>query len=270
MTAVRESSPITAEVMERAESTEVPIQLNEVVKADAKYQEAVDQRFTLHSCSVSLSTGVSFPIVESSGACGLEAWRLLSQKYNPRTHSRCVQLRRKIGSFSIPKTENVLTGMVHWEGMVGVLARDHKEVLSDKLRIALLISILPNGLQERVMEHLDRLATYIEVHDKLTSLVQSSTRYNVGDAMDCSGLDHGDELGDDLNIDAVSRDQCSRCWGYGHYAKDCPSPKGKTKGGGKQRPAYQDQRPGKGGVVCTHCKLPGHTEDRCWGLCIPT
>ena len=77
----------------------------------------------------------------------MESWRLLAQKYNPRTHARCVQMLRKIGTFTISKMEDVLSGTVRWEGMVAVLARDHKEVLSDKIRIALLISILPNGLQ---------------------------------------------------------------------------------------------------------------------------
>ena len=59
-----------------------------------------------------------------------------------------------------------------------MLARDHKEVLSEKLRTALMVSILPQTLQERVAEHLDRLTTYNEVHSKIIGLVQASSRYS--------------------------------------------------------------------------------------------
>ena len=118
---MRESSPITAEVLEKVETSEIPALREKVLETDPSYQEALDLQFALHSRLVSLTTGVSFATVESSGSCGLEAWRLLSQKYNPRTHSRCVQLLRKIGNFSIPKVEDVLTGVVLWEGMVAVL-----------------------------------------------------------------------------------------------------------------------------------------------------
>ena len=118
--------------------------------------------------------------------------------------------------------------------MFAVLARDHKEVLSDKIRIALLISILPNGLQERVMEHLDRLLTYNDVHDKVVSLVQASPKYMNGDAMDCSGLDREEYYGEDggeIDIDAISKNLCARCDGFGHYAGECDTPMGKGKRG---------------------------------------
>ena len=70
-----------------------------------------------------------------------------------------------------------------------MLARDYKETLSEKMRIAFMIRILPQALQERIQEHLDRLTTYQEVHDKAVNLVQSSAKYGGSDAMDCSGLD---------------------------------------------------------------------------------
>ena len=83
----------------------------------------------------------------------------------------------------------VLSGLVRGEPMVAMLSRDHKEVLSEKLRIAFMISILPQALQARVEEQLDRLTTYRDVHSKIVSLAQSSSKYSVSDAMDGSGLD---------------------------------------------------------------------------------
>lgn len=230
-------TPVTATVMETLETSEVPVQPEKVLETDPSYQEALGLQYSLHSRLVSLTTGVSFAIVESSGSYGLEAWRLLTQKYNPRTHAGCVQMLRRIGTFSIPKVEDVLTGIVRWESMVAILARGHKEVLSDKMRMALLISILPTSRQECIMEHLDRLTTYNEVHDKVVSVVQACPRYSASDAMDCSGLDYyegyTEDYTEEADIDAISRDHCARCGGFGHYARDCTTPKGKGKEKGK-------------------------------------
>lgn len=105
---------------------------------------------------------------------------------------------------------------------------------SEKLRIAFLLKMFPTTLQERAMEDLDRLATDRKVHDKVVSLAQSSSKDSPSDAMDCSGVDEYDEDGyDDLDINAISKNHCARCDGNGHYARDCTTPAGKGKVGGK-------------------------------------
>ena len=86
-----------------------------------------------------------------------------------------------------------------------MLSRDHKKVLSEKLRTALMISILPQSLQEPVAEHLDRLTTYHEVYDKIVGLVQASSRYSASDAMDCSAIDEYAAEEDEADINALSR-----------------------------------------------------------------
>lgn len=154
-----------------------------------------------------------------------------------------------------------------------MLARDHKEVLSEKMRSALMISVLPGLLQDRIAEYLDRLTTYNEVHDKVVSLIQSSSKYAVGDAMDCSSLERDDYYGnegEDIDTDAISKNHCSRSDGFGHYARDCATPAGKAKGGGKNGKASsrptEETHPGKGGLFCTHCKRANHTKDKCFDL----
>ena len=103
-----------------------------------------------------------------------------------------------------------------------MLARDHKEVLSEKMQVAQLVKILPNALQERVNEHLDRQTTYKDVHANIINLVQSSSKYNLNDAMDCSAVDdYDDEFYDDTAVNALAKGQCGRCGGMGHYARDC-------------------------------------------------
>ena len=207
-------------------------------------------------------------MVESAEGNGIEAWRLLSQKYNPRTHSRCLQLVRSISNFRVPRMDDVLTGLVRWEAPVAMPARDHKEVLSEKLRTALMISILPQTLQERAVEHFDRLTTYNDVHAKIIGLVQASSRYSASDAMGCSAVDEYTEEDEDSEINALSKNHCTRCDGYGHYAQDCPTPPAKAKGKGKQKASRQetDAPSGKGGMVCSYCKRPNHTKDKWWGV----
>ena len=58
------------------------------------------------------------------------------------------------------------------------------------MRIAFMVRILPQPLQDRVAEHLGRLTTYQEAQNKVVKLVQASSRYGGVDAMmDCSGSD---------------------------------------------------------------------------------
>ena len=60
LTAVRESSPITAEVLEKAASSDVPVVAEDVLKTSQTYQEALDLQYILHARLVSTTTGVSF------------------------------------------------------------------------------------------------------------------------------------------------------------------------------------------------------------------
>ena len=77
----------------------------------------------------------------------------------------------------------------------------------------------------------------------MVGLAQSSSKYTASDAMDCSGLDREDNWGDDnkdIDIDAISKNHCARCDGYGHYAKDCPTQAGKAKCGKPTHVAVPD------------------------------
>ena len=154
----------------------------------------------------------------------MAVWKLgvfYRRRYNPRTHSRCVQLVNSIINYKVHRVEDVLSSLVRWESLIAVLARDHKEVLSEKMRVALLVKILPNALQERVNEHLDRLTTYTDVHAKIINLAQSSSKYNVNDAMDCSAVDdYDDESYDDADVNALARGERSHCGGKGRYLCD--------------------------------------------------
>lgn len=157
-----------------------------------------------------------------------------------------------------------------WEAKISTLQRDHKETMFEKMKIGCIFMVFPKSLSEKVVEQFGRFKTYREVHDKVVSLVQSFYKYSLRDEMDCSLLDSPASRGgsvhdDDISLDAVSRDHCARCAGFGHYASTCPTPPhmGLGKGG---RPGAS---PGKGGSTLkrTHCHKDGHTKDRCFVLC---
>ena len=108
--------------------------------------------------------------------------------------------------------------LVQWESQLLALERDHGEILSPKIRRALLLNILPQSIQTRVFEHLDRLVSYAQVREKVVSLVQITQN---PDAMDTSVVEREEHLedwsGDDytqeeeaMDLAALSKRKCHR------------------------------------------------------------
>ena len=75
-----------SDLMQRAERTESPL------NHDDMPQGTVRLSGILHARLVGLTAKQSFKKVESTQGNGLEAWRLLSQRYNPSSYARLVSL----------------------------------------------------------------------------------------------------------------------------------------------------------------------------------
>ena len=116
----------------------------------------------MHNRLLSLVSSTSFQIVQSCDGNGLEAWRLLSRRFNPTTPASCVSLMTQIINFKVARTEEVLSAIVRWDALVMSLERDHGEQLSEKMRVAFLLKAVPTSLSERLVEQLDRLKSYKE------------------------------------------------------------------------------------------------------------
>ena len=71
-----------------------------------------------------------------------------------------------------------------------MLEKKQKEKLSDKIKRALLLNILPATVQSRVYEHLERPTTYEKVRGKLISLVHVTRGPN---DMDCSNVNKDED-----------------------------------------------------------------------------
>ena len=127
----------------RVESHEDPIAQDANLE---EYQEAWAVSPLLHTRLMTMVKDISFNIVDSTEGNGIEAWRLLSRKWNPTTHARCAQLVAEIISFRISRNEEVLSSLVKWEAKISTLQRDHKETMSDKMKIGCLLMVLPKSL----------------------------------------------------------------------------------------------------------------------------
>ena len=113
--------------------------------------------------------------------------------------------------------------------------------LDDQIKVALLTSILPSDLQDNMFQWSDRKADFNELKDEVMSLavIRASLAKLVPmdvDLVAAEDLEHGE---DRSNHDEYSHemdsmgDACLRCGDAGHYARECPTPNGKSKWKGK-------------------------------------
>lgn len=110
--------------------------------------------------------------------------------------------------------------------------------MSEKMKTAFLLNILPNVLRRRVYEHIDRLTLYGDFGDEIVALIHSRSPDDMGvgnvdqAAAERWGGDWEYLAEEDADIGALGRGlQCHRCGGNGQYARDCSTLKGKGKGG---------------------------------------
>ena len=219
---------------------------------------------------------------------GLEVWRLLCKRYDPKTTMRNLQLWLKVTNPGKAKRgRDFLLQVNWWENQLNVLKRDYGQEVPEECRVGLLIRMAPDELQGTILEHADRLKEYRHIKDKMVMLLDARERLKDPNAMDVgyAGAENrcDDEYDDEADdIGAVGRDErCYRCGGIGHMAAECPTPKGKGKGredravqgkgmkgasGGKGGDKGKGKGSGKSGLICDHCGKRGHDRSRCWTL----
>ena len=289
-TTVKEYDAGLFQALELAGDSKVEIDMTEVAQSNIM-DRCMEKSAILYNRFVHLLSGLALTLHQSVvGENGLEVWRLLKKRYDPKTTLRNLQLWLKImNPGKVKKSQDFLAQVNRWEFWVNMLKRDYGQEVTETARVGLLILMAPDELQGTVLEHADRLREYRQIKEKMVMLLDASGQLKDPNAMDIGYSGEEDwtwetELGG-FDMGAVGRsDHCYRCDGMGHIANECPTPKGKGKGKedrsfyakgmkghekGKGKSAGgkgHDKGKGKGSTVCAHCGKRGHDTSRCWTL----
>lgn len=238
---------------------------------------------TLQAWLISLTANEVFCIVNATERQGIEAWRQLGKRFDLQTDARVALLLISLVAFKLGKGQDVQLELVRWESMLLSLECDHAGKLSPTIRRALLLSILPTALQPRILEHVDRLADYDQVRDKVVSLVQTQRNPDAMDTNMVYGEDNEaveeaaegcTEEEEAMGLAALADVVCRRCNKRGHFARNSKtpppafSPAGKSKGKGTKSMSTYGGRGGAAplGPLCPGCGKLNHTKEKCWGL----
>jgi hypothetical protein len=84
----------------------------------------------------------------------------------------------------IGKNQDVQGMINRWEGYIHTLKRDFKEDVSDMMKIGILIHMMPDQLQDTILQAADRKAEYKHIKEKVVTLVDARARLRDPNAMD--------------------------------------------------------------------------------------
>ena len=189
------------------------------------------------------ANGIVRGVVSGSGNfgyCGFAALHLLAQRYNPKTPARLLQCVSNV--ISPPQVKNIKDlprALQEWEALTAKLSRDFSEVLSENVRIAVLVGMLPKDFQELVFQwgSLGKDLGFAEVRDKVLTIATHRAQMAQPVPMDIGAMEGDynmeefggyecveDWSGEIMAMGTGGNVKCLRCGGWGHYARECATP----------------------------------------------
>ncbi len=194
---------------------------------------------------------------------GWLAWAKLCARFDPRTPAKALMAMLNVMNPKKVKDVRYLSGAVEdWEVKVKSLGAGHDVTIDNKIKSAVLTAMCPEDVQNLIFQWMDTKTTYEDLRDKVVALSQNRAGearpkpmeidyvkedwwYWDGGCGDNYENNMFEEPVKEVEVDYVGETRL-RCGGMGHYARECPTPKGKGKGkSGKGGKGY-DKGYGKG------------------------
>ena len=200
----------------------------------------------LYSSLMAVCEGKSFYIVERAGGGeGIEAWRLLLNRYESQTRQSRVLMMMAVLAWDFKQGE-LLDCLEAFDRACQRYTDATSKVIDDDTKIGIVIKGMESGsLREHMLLHSERCETYEEFRNEVDTIAKArAAQFVVNSPMDLGAF----------NKKGGGKDQaCHNCGKKGHKAADCWAGGGKSSGGAGGAP-----------LKCTKCGKSGHSAKDCW------
>ena len=162
---------------------------------------------------------------------GFVAWRKLYGRYNPTTPARALAAMMDV--MNIRKVTDVCRipqAIDEWDLKVQTLSREFREDLSERMKVALMLSMVPPDLQDLMYQQAATMKDFSDAKAVLKGIVQNRIARNLPTPMDIGKVGDGeDEVGVVSKGKGKSKGKgsCLKCGKSGHFARECLKGKGK-------------------------------------------